>query len=64
MLDSMPDAFAPADEPTLANVLRELKALADRLAGLEQRVWQCQCALVRIDGAVAAIATQVDDLVR
>ena len=52
----MPDAFAPTDEPTLANVLRELKALADRLASVDQRVYQCQCTLVRIDGSLAAIS--------
>jgi hypothetical protein len=61
---AMLDAVAPTDEPTIANVLRELKALRDRLAGIEERVYQCQCMLVRIDGNLAWLASRVDDLAR
>jgi hypothetical protein len=51
-------------KPTIADLLREVLSIRDRLAALERRVWECQCALVRIDGTLAAVATQVDDLAR
>jgi hypothetical protein len=58
----LPDASTPTPEPTIADLMREVLAIRDRLAGLEQRVWQCQCALVRLDGSLAALASRVDDL--
>jgi len=60
----MPDAAAPLPEPTPADLMRELLALRDQLAGLEQRVYQIQCALVRLDGSLAALASRLDDLAR
>jgi hypothetical protein len=52
----MPDAPAPTPEPTIANLMREVLALRSQLVGLDQRVYQCQCMLVRIDGSLAAWA--------
>jgi hypothetical protein len=60
----MPDASLPTREPTTADLMRELLAIRDRLAAVEQRVYECQRVLLRIDVAVAALAFQVDDLAR
>jgi hypothetical protein len=53
----------PTPEPTSADLMRELLAIGDRLVGLEQRAYECQCALIRLDGSLAALAARLDDLV-
>jgi hypothetical protein len=56
----MPDASAPTPELITADPMRELLAIRDRFASLEQRVWECQCVLDRLDGNFAALAARID----
>jgi hypothetical protein len=47
----LPDASTPTPEPTIADLMREVLAIRDRLAGLEQRVWSVSA---RWSGSTAA----------